>query len=98
MTNIYEKYCYRKTKLWLASMLLSFTTVVIVLIVAKHLKFDYYHNWLYRANFRKESVYLALENKYFWAEIFRLYLYLPVALAIDIFLRKMMFASVRKPQ
>lgn len=98
MTYIYDKYCFRKTKLWLASMLLSFTAVIIVLIVAKHLKFDYYHAWLYKANFRNPNVYLKVESVYFWQEIFRFYLYLPIAFALDVFLRKMIFARVNKPQ
>jgi len=98
MTNIYDKYCTRKTKLWLASMLLSFTAVLVVLIVANHLKFDYYHAWLYRANFRNPKIFMAAESQYFWQEIFRLYLYLPIAFAVDVFLRKQILSSVNKPQ
>ena len=98
MTYIYDKYCFRKTKLWLASMLLSFTAVIIVMIVAKHLKFDYYHAWLYKANFRNPEVYAKVESAYFWQEIFRFYLYLPIAFALDVFLRKMIFTRVNKPQ
>ncbi len=98
MTYIYDKYCFRKTKLWLASMLLSFTAVIIVMIVAKHLKFDYYHAWLYKANFRNPEVYSKVESAYFWQEIFRFYLYLPIAFALDVFLRKLIFTRVNKPQ
>jgi len=98
MTNIYNKYCSRKTKLWLASMLLSFTAALIVLIIAKHLKFDYYHAWLYKANFRKPEVFLAVESQYFRDELRKLYLYLPLAFGIDVYIRKLLLTRVNKPQ
>ncbi len=96
--NIYSKYCSRKTRLWLASMLLSFTAVLIVMIIARKLKFDYYPNWIYKGNFRNPEVFLEAKGYYFRKEVSRLILYLPFAFAIDVYLRKLFMTRVNKPQ
>ncbi len=96
--NIISDYKFKKTVVWVLSMVFSFTSYVSALIYIKKSKFFYYATWMYKGDFKDSAWVLKVYNYYHQTEISHLYWWLLGCIILDIVLRRMILPSVRKPQ